>query len=163
MEPKSAGHGTAQTSKADSKATITGLTAGTTVLTLDGEIPVEFLSPGDRVITRDSGMAVLKQIRIRRVRTRAVSVAASSLGHDRPAADLVLPQGQQVLVRDWRAQALFGKQQAMVPVSRLVDGQYVRHIGEVEMRVFELRFERDHVIYAGGMEVAAPVPASEPA
>ncbi|WP_235905811.1 Hint domain-containing protein [Pseudooceanicola pacificus] len=155
---------TATRAAADVKgAKIQGIAAGTKVLTLDGELPVEFLNAGDRVITRDSGMAVLRDIRVRTVKVAAVAIAASSLGHDRPEADMVLPAGQQVLVRDWRAQALFGQQQAMVPVSRLADGQFVRHIGEVEMRVFELRFDRDHVIYAGGMELAAPAPASAPA
>lgn len=136
-----------------------GIAAGTTVLTLDGELPVEMLSPGDRVITRDSGMAVLRDIRTRRVRTEAVAIAAGSLGHTRPDDDMVLPAAQTVLVRDWRAEALFGAPQAMVPVARLADGQYVRPLGETELTLVELVFDREHVVYAGGMEVAATVAA----
>ena len=37
---------------------INGLIAGTRLWTLDGEMPVQYLSPGDRIITRDTGMAV---------------------------------------------------------------------------------------------------------
>lgn len=37
------------------------LDQGTEVLTLDGSLPVEYLSPGDRIITRN-GMRVLRGI-----------------------------------------------------------------------------------------------------
>jgi len=43
--------------------TTTGICAGTTVLTLSGEMPIEALSVGDRVITRDSGMTHVKAIK----------------------------------------------------------------------------------------------------
>ncbi|MGR3322969.1 MAG: Hint domain-containing protein [Pseudooceanicola sp.] len=133
-----------------------GLTAGVKILTLDGELPVEFLAPGDRVITRDSGVAVLKGIRTRKVRTRAVAIAPGSLGHDRPDDAITLPAGQRILLRDWRAAALYGRKEAMVPAARLADGEYIRDLGEVDLTVFELEFDRDHVIYAGGLELDAP-------
>ncbi|OWU82917.1 hypothetical protein ATO6_21715 [Oceanicola sp. 22II-s10i] len=138
-----------------------GVMAGTKILTLDGELAVEFLTPGDRVITRDSGFAVLKNIRVRKVRASAVAVTGGSLGHNRPDSDIVLPADQKVLVRDWRAEALFGAKQALVPVSRLADGQFVRDLGEVEMTLFELEFDAGHVIYAGGMELDAPARQAE--
>ncbi len=40
----------------------TGIAAGTVVLTADGALPVDFLEPGDRVVTR-SGLRVLRDIR----------------------------------------------------------------------------------------------------
>jgi len=140
-----------------------GIVVGTSVMTLEGEMPVEFLSPGDRVITRDSGIAVLRDIRVRRITARAVAVAAGSLGHTRPDEDIVLPAGQKVLVRDWRAEALFGAKQALVPVARLADGQYVRELGEVEMLLCEPVFDSAHVIYAGGLELDAPLVVGETA
>lgn len=38
-----------------------GLPTGTVVLTADGALPVEYLSPGDRIVTR-AGMRVLRDI-----------------------------------------------------------------------------------------------------
>lgn len=38
------------------------LALGTIVLTMDGALPVEFLSPGDRIVTR-AGARVLRDIR----------------------------------------------------------------------------------------------------
>lgn len=132
-----------------------GIAAGTKVMTLDGEMPVEFLTEGDRVITRDTGMAVLKAVLSRKVACDVVHITAGSLGHNRPDADIAIPAQQEILVRDWRAEALFGKQQALVPAARLVDGEYVRAMGKGVMTVYELVFDTDHIVYAGGLEVAA--------
>ncbi|MCA0919687.1 Hint domain-containing protein [Pseudooceanicola nanhaiensis] len=132
-----------------------GLIAGTLVLTMDGELPVEFLSPGDRIISRDFGMSVITSMRVRKVTARAVKIAAGSLGHTRPEEDTLLPAGQKLLVRDWRAETLYGRKQAAIPAARLVDGHYVTDAGETEMRLYELRFEREQTIYAGGMEILA--------
>lgn len=134
---------------------VAGIAAGTKVMTLDGEMPVEFLTAGDRVITRDTGMAVLKNVRTRKVACDVVHVCAGSLGHNRPEHDVALPSGQQILIRDWRAEALFGKKTALVSAEQLVDGEYVRSMGKGVMTVYELEFDTDHIIYAGGLEMAA--------
>ena len=47
-----------------------GICAGTTIMTLDGEIPVEHLSVGDRIITHDAGMSIIKAIKSRDVKMR---------------------------------------------------------------------------------------------
>ena len=131
------------------------LTSGTVVLTLDGALPVEFLSPGDRVITRDSGFAKLVDVKTTKQKMPAVGIRAGSLGNSRPDRDAVFPAHQNILVRDWRAKAIFGREQALVPASRLTDGEFVRHLGEVEMTLVELVFETPHIIYADGIEVAS--------
>lgn len=135
-----------------------GLASGTILLTLDGELPVEFLTIGDRVITRDTGMAVVKSVRPVRVICRAVRLAAGSLGHTRPDRDVILPADQQVLIRDWRAHALFGVQQAMVAAQQLIDGEYITDLGETRMTLYRIEFDAPHVIYADGLEVRSTQP-----
>ena len=131
-----------------------GITAGTTVLTLDGELPVQFLAPGDRIITR-SGARVLQAVEVAVLHdVTMVRISASALGHDRPEADLFVAPGQPILVRDWRAKALYGKDATMVEAQRLADGAYIRKETVAEIRLFTLRFERDEVVYAGGLELA---------
>jgi hypothetical protein len=139
-------------------STLTGITGGTLVLTLDGELPVQFLAPGDRVITR-SGARVLKNIQVNVLREAAmIRVCASALGHERPEEDLFVTPRQQILVRDWRAKALFGLDSAMVEAQRLVDGIYIRRETVAEVRLFTLTFERNEIVYAGSLELAcAPV------
>lgn len=131
---------------------------GTPVMTLDGELPVEFIAPGDRVITRN-GMRKVVAIEVTRVENaRVVCISCDSLGVGRPAEDLIVSPNQPVLIRDWRAMALYNTAEAMIPAARLCDGEFIR--GEIlaEARFFTLRFDGAEVIYAGGMELAcAPV------
>ena len=134
-----------------------GILAGTPVLTLDGELPVEFLEIGDRVLTR-AGARRLKGVEVSVVRNaRMVRIGASTLGHDQPFDDVLVPASQPVLVRDWRAQALAGQPQAMIAANRLTDGEFIR--GEIlaEARIFTLRFEDEAVVYAGGLELSCPM------
>ena len=145
---------TTRTASRTQTNTRTGIAAGTTVLTLQGALPVEYLSPGDRVITR-AGARVLRAVEVS-VQTDApvVRVAQGALGHDRPDAPLCLPAGQPVLLRDWRARAMFGAAEAAVPVSRLVDGEFLRHDTVAELRLFRLVFDTVEVVYADGVELA---------
>lgn len=131
-----------------------GITAGTNVLTLDGELPVQFLAPGDRVITR-AGARKLIDIEVSLLRgVEMVRISASALGHDKPEADLFVAPTQPVFVRDWRAQALFGRDSALVEAQRLTDGEYIRRETVAEVRLFTLRFAAEEVVYAGGLELA---------
>lgn len=127
---------------------------GTPVLTLEGEMPVEFLQPGDRVLTR-AGMRRLVQVEVSLVQNaRVVMIAHDTLGVDRPTADVTVSAAQPILIRDWRAKALVGQTQAMIPAGRLVDGEYIRAAVLPEARFFTLAFAEDAVIYAGGLELA---------
>jgi hypothetical protein len=138
------------------------LVAGTPVLTLDGALPVEHLLPGDRVITR-SGAVRLSGISSQVVPDAALlRISASALGHDRPEDDVLLPPDQPILLRDWRAKALFGADRASVPAARLIDGSYVRAEHAPSARLVHLRFAQPVVIYAAGLELScrtARVPA----
>jgi hypothetical protein len=130
-----------------------GVCAGTTVMTLNGETLVEHLSIGERVITRDSGMAILKDIRKSRVNTETIRIKAGSLGHTRPDRDMIVAPGARIHIRDWRAAAIFGTATAMVPAQQLVDGEYLSVQRAREMDVYELIFDRQHIIYADGVEL----------
>jgi len=132
--------------------------AGTTrILTLDGMIPVDCLAPGDRIVTRDCGMVRLVAI-VSNVNSsiRPVILSAGAVGQSRPEVDMTLGAGQPLLLRDWRAPALYGQASAMVPAHRLIDGTFIRLGPEQRrLRLFTLIFAAPHVIYAEGVECAA--------
>jgi len=147
---------------------ITGLCANGLLLTAAGERRVGDLRPGDRVITRDAGMVVLRSVARRCLRAPLVRIRAGSLGHRRPKRDALLHADQPILVRDWRAQALFGRDQALVTAARLVDGAFVTHEGSATLDLYDLDFGVPHILYLDGLEVAthiaaALVPGSTPA
>lgn len=137
---------------ADARA-VSGVSEGTLILTLDGALPVEHLSPGDRIITR-AGARVLTAISSRPARGVYV-IRPHTLGHGRPGEAVTLGARQEILVRDWRARALYGSDQARVPVARLADGEYIAE-SRAGVNLFQLEFAEDAVIYAGGLEVAIP-------
>lgn len=159
MKPKTVGreYGYKSVTSATKSA---GLMAHSIILTLDGEMRVGDLEPGQRVITRDSGTAQVKSVRRHQILAQAVRISAGSLGDTRPDRDVTVPAGQGVLVRDWRAQALFGATQAMVPAARLVDGEFITNLGLTSMTIFEIEFDRPHILYVDGLEVAGHVAAT---
>jgi hypothetical protein len=133
---------------------VQGMLAGTTVLTLEGTLPVEYLALGDRVLTR-SGARRIAQIEMTVMRNaRVVKVAHDTLGVGRPQEDVTVSAAQGILLRDWRARALYGAGRAVVPASRLVDGDYIKAETLPEARLYTLVFTEPCVIYAGGLELA---------
>ncbi|EPX80350.1 Hint domain-containing protein [Salipiger mucosus] len=140
---------------------LNALLAGTSVLTLDGALPVEFLAPGDRIVTRDRGAMRLAALRHHRARLRMVSVAAGGLGRRRPEARVVLPPTQQVLLRDGRARALFGTAPALVRAGHLAAGDGLHLTEPREADLVELVFDRPHILYAEGLELASSAMATQ--
>jgi hypothetical protein len=129
-----------------------GMAMGTVVMTAAGALPVEFLEPGDRVITR-SGLRRVVEVQVKTGMADVVRIAASTLGHDRPAEAVTLAATQAVLVRDWRAKAMFGAPQAVVAAARLADGTLIRR-ERAAVRMFTLVLDAPAVVQAGGMDLA---------
>jgi hypothetical protein len=136
---------------------LTGIGSGTLVLTLDGELPVEHLAVGDRIVTR-RGARTLRRLSSHMAKA-SFTIAASALGHDRPEGAVAVGAAQAVVLRDWRAKALFDSDTASVPVSRLADGEYIA-ASDTPVRLWRLEFDGEEVIYAGGLELTVPAPGA---
>ena len=100
-------------------------------------------------------MVTLRSLSRHRSHTPLVRIRAGSLGHTRPERDVLLPAAQPILVRDWRARAIFGRDQALVAAARLVDGAFVTHAGEATLDLYVLDFAAPHILYLDGLEVAS--------
>ncbi|MDU8926505.1 Hint domain-containing protein [Alisedimentitalea sp. MJ-SS2] len=151
MKPVPSGHARTPPCVADM---VPGYPRGSMILTLDGALPAEFLSPGDRIISRDSGLVVLQGIKVVEIVCDTVTVEAGALGPDRPDCDVVLPVHQQVLVRDCRAQTMFGRDQALTTIGQLADGEFIRSTGRQTLTLIQLHFDALHILYVDGMELA---------
>jgi len=136
-----------------------GILHGTIVLTLRGEVAVENLLPGDKVITRDSGVAIVEHAEALKTLLHTVTVKAGSLGHTRPETDVTIPADQHILIRDWRARSIFGRDQAIVPAKALVDQEFVTDNGVQDVIVYQICLQSQHTIYAGGLELQSHTPA----
>lgn len=135
-------------------ANIAGLAGGTTVITMSGETLVEDLKVGDRIITRDAGMSVLREIRSSTVKVMPISIKAGSLGHTRPECEIIVGPDTLIHIRDWRAKALFDADVATVKAKRLIDSEFVTEESSTTLTTYELVFDRQHIIYASGLEIA---------
>jgi hypothetical protein len=142
------------TSAPPAAAVIEGMLAGTMVMTMDGALPVEYLGPGDRVVTR-RGAARVATVEVTVVENaRVVRIAHDTLGVDMPHEDVTVAAAQPIAVQGWRAKALCGTDQAVLPASRLTDGEYIRAETLSEARFFKLTFAEPTLIYAGGLMLA---------
>lgn len=131
----------------------TGLCEGTHVMTLDGNLPVEYLCEGDMVLTRN-GARALRRITAKPLKDCPILVLRSAIGPGRPERDLYLAPDQAVHLRDWRGRFVMGSDQRSLPLARLVDNdliQWAEHPGD--LLVYELEFLTQQIFYAEGLEV----------
>lgn len=129
------------------------LAIGTPVLTLDGDIPVEFLEPGDRVITRD-GIETLIDISHRWYTGPLIHTGQPVPGRSRHIKMTRLTPETKVLMRDWRTGVIYGNRAALVAAEQLVDGDEAIRVDTAKVRVFALHFASDQVIRSGAQEIA---------
>ena len=159
MKPKTIGR-SGEISGITSFGEKSGLLADSIILTLSGEMRVGDLKPGHRIVTRNGGTARLRTIRRHETTIPLIRIKAGSLGDTRPDCDTILPAGQGVLIRDWRAQALFGMRQAIAPARNLVDGEFISEIPARRTILCELGFDHSHILYVDGLEVAGHLTAA---
>lgn len=134
--------------------TCQGIPSGASVLTLRGAVAVQDLQPGERIITRNGARTLRALVQDIVSDLDVVRIAPGALGHDRPEVAMVLPADQALFLRDWRAQAIYGTREAMVPASRLVDGEFLRADRVAELSLFRLHFDGAEIIYVDGVELA---------
>lgn len=136
--------------------------AGTRILTVDGEVAVERLAPGDLVMTLDEGPQPLRWTGQRTVLAAGpmapVRVGAGAFGRHRT---LWLSPQHRVLIRDPRAELLFGEAEVLVAAQDLVNGLSVVRVPGGAVTYVHLLFDRHQVISSEGLatESFQPGPA----
>jgi hypothetical protein len=124
--------------------------AGTRILTANGEVAVEMLRAGDRVVTLTSfGLSAIRWIGHRRVdvarhpRSRDVApirISAHAFAPGRPHHDLVLSPDHSVFVDG-----------VLIPVRYLVNGATVAQEKVEKITYYHVELDRHDVILAEGM------------
>lgn len=126
-------------------------TAGTRVLTPQGQRDVADLRPGDPVLTADNGVQSVRWVGRRTVpaigNLAPVRIGAGLFGNEREL--LVSPQ-HRMLLTGWRAQLLFGESEVLSPATHLVDdSQIIRQTGG-EVTYVHIAFDRHEIVFAEG-------------
>lgn len=127
------------------------MAAGTRVATPLGLRPVEQISVGDLVYTRDDGMRMVHWHGHRRVACKAafapVHFDVGAIGNNRP---LRLSQQHRVLVEGWRAELHFGASEVLVPAVHLVNDHSIRLIHDGHVTYHHLLLDKHCVLDTEG-------------
>jgi len=138
-------------------------TPGTRLRTEAGEVAIEDLGPGDRILTRDDGPQAVIWTGQRRMSgarlfampgQRPIRMRAGALGLDRPDADLVVSPEHRVIVKGAVARDLWGEAEVLVSARDLVGDRLVTVDHSLrETWYVHLMLDRHQVIWANGLEV----------
>lgn len=163
MEPKSVRHAAdGHTRPPSAQIASHGFPVGTLIQTERGPLAVETLQPGELIETRNGGLQPLLGIK-EVIRTcRAIKFQAGCFGARGPAQDMLLPEAQPVLIRDWRARAMFGQSQAMVRAGQLVDDTFIEDIGPRRLALYQLDLGRARIVQGFGIDLGTQSAASAP-
>lgn len=133
------------------------LPAGSRILTARGEALIETLEPGMRVITRDHGMSVVRDVIRLEVERGApmIRIPANAMGQGKPERDVLLPPDQPVVLRDWRAKTIFRAKEARVAAQRLIDGTVIRPDVSDGGTVWCLVLDTPSALYVDGLELVS--------
>ena len=133
-------------------------TRGTLIATRKGELPVELLEVGDRVITRDNGLQEVRWIGHRHFQAQdfraephlcPVLVRQGSLGRNLPERDLLLSPNHRVLVTRDRSTLASQGREVLVAAKHLIreGGRGVASSGTTYLHIM---FDRHEVVLSNG-------------
>ncbi|MFE3835667.1 Hint domain-containing protein [Pseudogemmobacter sonorensis] len=134
-------------------------TPGTLIATPKGEVPVEELRAGDRVITRDNGIQEIrwmgqKALSGQELRLNAhlqpVLVKAHSLGNGLPERDMLVSPNHRLLVASDRTQLYFDEHEVLVAAKHLVGGQGIHAVEAIGVNYIHFMFDRHEVVLSNG-------------
>lgn len=136
--------------------------AGTKIATPSGDVPVETLQPGDRVITHDNGVQPLRWIGRRVVAAEGnfapIKIAANALGHH---GELMLSPLHRVLIRDAWAELLFGEREVLVAARDLINDSTVRPMPGGTVEYVHILFDEHQVVYSEGLATESFLPGPQ--
>jgi hypothetical protein len=132
---------------------------GTLIRTPDGERPVETLSVGDYIETRDHGPQPLRWLGSKSVaatgRFAPVVIEAGTFGFHRR---LVVSPQHRILLTHWMAELMFGEEKVLVAARDLVNGCSVRIVEGGTIDYFHLLFDRHQIVWSNGLETESFLP-----
>lgn len=117
-----------------------------------GQVAIETLAPGDRVLTRDHGPQPVRWIGRATLRARGafapVVISAGTLGN---LGDLVVSPHHRIFLYQRGPRRLGGTAEILVQAKHLVDGDSVQRREGGFVDYFSLVFDRHEIIYAEGI------------
>ncbi len=135
-------------------------TPGTSIATPRGEMLVEDLQVGDKVITRDNGIQEIRWIGAKRMEGRTlqanphlqpVLIQRGALGHGLPERDMLVSPNHRMLVNTDRVALYFEENEVLVSAKHLVNPKEgVQNINSMGTTYIHFMFENHEVVLSNG-------------
>ncbi|MDO9637681.1 MAG: Hint domain-containing protein [Pseudotabrizicola sp.] len=134
-------------------------TPGTLIATPKGEVAVENLRLGDKVITRDNGIQEIRWMGAKQMgwhdfagnpHLRPVMIKAGSLGNGLPERDMMLSPNHRVLVANDRTALYFDEHEVLVAAKHLIGGRGIQQVDSVGTTYFHFMFDQHEVVLSNG-------------
>ena len=134
-------------------------TPGTMIATPKGEVEVEKLSVGSKVITHDHGVQTIRWIGRRELDSqdmeaneefRAIRIKAGALGNGLPVQDLVVSPQHRVLLEGDLNELYFGERDVLVAAKHLIGMEGVERVGAEPMTYIHLMFDAHEIVLSNG-------------
>lgn len=132
---------------------------GTLIATPGGEVPIESLRIGDKVITRDHGIQEIRWTGRRnlawsdlvaRPHLKPVLVKRASLGNGLPDRDLVVSPNHRFLVTNDKTALQFSERAVLAPAKHLLNGAQVQSLETDGIDYVHFMCERHEVVLSNG-------------
>lgn len=134
-------------------------TPGTLIATPRGEVPVEGLRLGDKVITRDNGLQEIRWLGHRDLdwselnahsHLKPVLVTTGSLGEGLPERDMLVSPNLRMLVTNDRTSLYFDEREVLVAAKHLVSGSRITSVDSSGVTYIAMLFDRHEVVLSNG-------------
>ena len=134
-------------------------TPGTLIATPRGEVPVEDLREGDRVITRDNGLQEIRWTGARSLgagdllatpKLRPVLIRAGSLGHGLPERDMLVSPQHRLLLTSERAALYFGEREVLAAAKHLTGMEGIDEVQASGVTYIHFMCDRHEVVLSDG-------------
>ncbi len=134
-------------------------TPGARIATPRGEVLVESLKPGDKVLTRDNGIQEIRWVGSRTLNhaelrrapnLRPVLIKAGALGDGLPERDMLVSPQHRMLVANDRTSLYFEESEVLVAAKHLIDHQSVTYMDTLRTTYIHFMFDRHEVVLADG-------------
>jgi hypothetical protein len=134
-------------------------TPGALIATPRGEVPVETLREGDRVLTRDNGLQEIRWVGARTLgrdelqrapNLRPILIRAGSLGGGLPERDLLVSPQHRVLVFGKAPQLYFAESEVLVAAKHLVGRPGIETVDALRTTYVHFMFDRHEVVLSDG-------------
>ncbi len=169
-DPTNAENGTVQFLDADRNVTgtmtftnienvIPCFTPGTMIATPRGQVPVESLRPGDKVVTRDNGLQEIRWTGSKSMswadlaanpHMKPVLVKQGSLGNGLPERDMMVSPNHRLLVANDRTALYFDEHEVLVAAKHLAGSKGMHSVDTAGVTYIHFMFDRHEVVLSNG-------------